>query len=217
MAQGMTVNRPKFYSAVRAQVFAGHMAQSQVDGMNVILDTWDKSELTDLRWLAYMFGTTYHETGATMQPVHENGGNAYLMRMYDVRGARPSTAIAMGNTMPGDGIRYCGRGFVQMTWKVNYAKAGQLLGVNLISNPDLAMQPDIAARIMFEGMTRTDIVFEDHTHSVGRDFNFTGKTLEDYFNTHTEDYIGARRIINGTDHAVLIAGTAHEFRKALSY
>lgn len=74
-------------------------------------------------------------------------------------------------------------------------------------------RPDVAAKIMFGGMTAAEIVFEDKAS----DFSFTGKTLEDYFNETTEDWINARRIINGTDHAVMIAETAKDFYAALDY
>ena len=212
------LDREKFFPAIRNLIFGGHMKQSQVDGISLILDTWEASDFDDLRWLAYMLGTTYHETAATMQPIHEYGSVAYFTSMYDVNGRRPSVAKSMGNTAPGDGAKYCGRGFVQLTWKINYQHAGELLGVDLVNQPDLAMQPDIAAKIMFEGMTKEKIVFEDHSH-VGdgqADFNFTGRTLEQYFNDDTEDWVNARRIINGTDHAVMIADTAKKFYEALS-
>jgi len=44
---------------------------------------------------------------------------------------------------------------------------------------------------------------------------FTGKKLNDYFNANTCDWLNARRIINGTDHAELIAGYAQKFYNAL--
>jgi putative chitinase len=210
----MTIDREKLFTSVRQSVFHGHFRQSQVDGINIILDTWDASVFDDLRWLAYMLGTSYHETGATMQPIKEWGDTAYFTRMYDVTGKRPDTARKMGNTRPGDGPKYCGRGFVQLTWKNNYERAGQLLGIDLVNNPDLAMVPANAARIMFEGMTDANIIFEDEA-SADSAFSFTGKTLEDYFNDSTEDWINARRIINGTDHAAMIAGTAQDFYVAL--
>lgn len=213
---GKKIDRAKLFPLIRNNVFHGHFKQSQVDGINIILDEWDLSKFSDLRWLAYMLGTDYHETGATMQPIHEYGDVAYFMRMYDVNGRRPDTARKMGNINPGDGPKYCGRGFVQLTWQINYKRAGELLRVDLVNHPDLAMQPDIAAKIMFEGMTRADIIFEDSTIGDGN-FSFTGRTLEDYFNATTEDYFNARRIINALDHAQMIADTARDFRAALAY
>lgn len=191
-----------FFSAIRASVFHGHLRQRQVDGINSILAAWDASPHTDPRWLAYMLGTTYHETAATMQPIREFGSTAYLTRMYDVQGRRPDTARRMGNTRPGDGVRYCGRGYVQLTWRTNYIKMAKALSVDLDTDPDLAMQPDIAAQIMLRGMTE-------------RKISFTGKILADYFNNTVEDWYNARRVINALDHAAQIAETAQDFYTAL--
>lgn len=209
------IDRAKLFGGVRSSVFGGRLKQGQVDGINHIVDAWEKSAFTDLRWLAYMLGTAYHETAATMQPIHEYGSTAYFTQMYDVRGRRPSVARQMGNTNPGDGARYCGRGYVQLTWKNNYKRAGEIVGVDLVADPDEAMDPDIAAEIMFAGMTDTRVVFENVRDD--KEFSFTGKTLEDYFADDREDWIGARRIINGTDHAELIAETAQDFNDALEY
>lgn len=207
------INREKFYTTIRPKF--GKLTQSQVDGMNAILATWDKSVFGDLRWLAYMFGTAYRETAFTMQPIKEFGGYEYFERNYGPNGRRPETARRMGNTNTGDGAKYCGRGFVQLTWKINYHNAGLLIGVDLVANPDLAMDCENAAKIMFAGMTEASIIFEDFTDTTG--FSFTGKTLEDYFNGSTEDWINARRIINGTDHAYMIAEDAKDFHSALEY
>lgn len=209
------IDRPKLFPAIRKSVFHGRLRQAQVDGINHILDAWDDSPLDDLRWLAYMLGTTFHETGATMRPIHEYGTPAYFTRLYDVRGRRPEIARQMGNTEPGDGIKYCGRGYVQLTWKTNYLRCGREIGVDLVSQPDLAMDPDIAARIMFEGMTRHDLLFEEQTGD-GR-YTFTGRALEDYFNGGPAQWVAARKIINGTDHAELIGETAQDFYAALDY
>jgi hypothetical protein len=96
---------------------------------------------------------------------------------------------------------------VQLTWEENYRKMGRLLGVNLLGNLDLAMVAHIAAAIMFEGMMKAD-------SSVG---DFTGKCLEMYFNDTVDDPVGARRIINGTDKADLIAGYHRGFLSDLLY
>lgn len=208
------VNREKLFNGTRHTVFGGRFQQKQVGGIEAILTAWEASKFEDLRWLGYMFGTAYHETAATMLPIKEYGGRAYFEMMYGPNGRRPSVAKSMGNTQPGDGAKYCGRGYVQLTWKNNYLRAGKLLGIDLVNNPDWAMKPDIAAKIMFAGMTDAEIVFED-LHDTG--FSFTGKTLEDYFSEDTEDWINARRIINGLDHASMIADTSKRFYAALEY
>lgn len=54
----------------------------------------------------------------------------------------------MGNNAAGDGYKYRGRGFIQITGKENYDKVGKLIGVDLVNNPDLANQPEVAAKII---------------------------------------------------------------------
>lgn len=86
-----------------------------------------------------------HETGG-FNDLHERGGEDYLRSMYDPRHA-PRTAAILGNTKPGDGVRYAGRGFIQLTGRDNYRRAGRALRLPLLDRPGLAARPDIAARI----------------------------------------------------------------------
>lgn len=177
------MNRAAFFDSVRGSLFRP-LKQPQVDGLNIILDEWERRDLSDLRWLAYILATAYHETAHTIQPIEEYGrgrGRAY------------------GRNDPETGHAYFGRGYVQLTWKRNYAKAGREIGADLVNHPEKAMEPDIAAAILIEGMV---------------DGWFTTKKLSDYFNDKS-DWINARRIVNGTDRANLIAGHAWKFHDAL--
>ncbi len=197
----MAFDRKAFFDGIRQGPFPGKLTADQVKGTTAILDEWDRRGLTDLRWLADMLGTVKWETDHTMQPIREAGGPAYLKKMYDPLGSRPALAKRNGNTSPGDGVKYCGRGFVQLTWKNNYATMTYLLhedgiDVDLVANPDLAMRPDVAAFILFEGMIRG---------------SFTGRKLYDYFNDSKTDWINARKIINGTDRAAEIAAISKQF------
>jgi Putative peptidoglycan binding domain len=74
-------------------------------------------------------------------PINEFGSNAYFRRMYEGR-------HDLGNTHPGDGARYHGRGFIQLTGRANYRGYGNKLGVPLEQNPDLALDAKIAARVL---------------------------------------------------------------------
>jgi peptidoglycan hydrolase-like protein with peptidoglycan-binding domain len=78
-------------------------------------------------------------------PISEYGGPAYFTKMYEGR-------KDLGNTQPGDGARYHGRGFIQLTGRANYRAYGAKLGLPLEQNPDLALQPDVAARILAQYM-----------------------------------------------------------------
>ncbi len=100
---------------------------------------------------------------------------------------------------------YYGRGDVQLTWYENYELMGKLLNYPLLKYPELALEPEISARIMIEGMTR----------GISNRGDFTGVSLENYFNNHKEDPINARRIINGLDQAKKIADYYNKFLNAI--
>ena len=91
-------------------------------------------------------GTVAVETAYTFQPINERGGEAYFNRMYDT-GPR---AEHLGNTpgADGDGARYHGRGFVQLTGDANYHDFGVKLGLFLEDSPEMTLDPVVAARIL---------------------------------------------------------------------
>ncbi len=195
----------KFFAEIRRPLFGNSLSQSQVDGMNAVFAK-DAQAPQDPRWLAYEFATAYHETGAAMQPIRERGNgdgpdadkfDDYLQK-YDTG----RLAAALGNTpeADGDGVRWCGRGLVQITGHRNYEVFAGLLGIDLLANPDLALRLDVSIDIMFIGMQRG---------------TFTGRKLGDYFNAGGTDWTNARKIINGTDKAEKIASHAKIFYAAI--
>lgn len=206
------IDRAKFFADPNVlQLFKGNYSESQANGIECLFLEWENRDLTDLRWLAYILATAYHETGRRMQPIDELGGHAYFMDLYDVSGSYPDRARANGNVNVGDGALFHGRGFPQLTWRNNYRKMATILtkpkfGVDIEQRPDDAKRLDIAIAIMFEGMLRAESHFGD----------FTGKALEDYFNATTDDPVNARRVVNGLDKAHEIAGYHRIFLKALS-
>lgn len=198
----MTLANPAaFFEAMRTGLLGPTLSATEVDGCNAILNAMEGAPLS---WAAYALATAYHETASTMQPIREYGGPTYFTRMYDVAGARPQLAIANGNTCAGDGPKYCGRGYVQLTWKNNYSRAGKECGADLVANPDIAMRPDVAAKIMRAGM--------EHGW-------FTGKSFASYLPSagpgDRAAFTNARRVINGTDRAAQIADHAVKFQAAL--
>ncbi len=86
------------------------------------------------------------------EPINELGGKAYFTKLYDVCGEKPARARRMGNTSPGDGARYHGRGFIQLTWKHNYDVYGKALGVDLVNHPEKANEPEIAVKVLVKYM-----------------------------------------------------------------
>lgn len=205
-------NPPAFFAHMKASNVLGPvLTQGEVDGCNAIIQACGKAgwPLADT---AYGLATAYHETAGTMQPVKENGGTAYFMRMYDITGARPEKARELGNLTPGDGAKYAGRGLPQITGKRNYQLANDKLhalgmlkeGEDLVANPDLALRPDIAAAIMVYGM---------------REGWFTSRDLDDDLPREAaatlQQFIKSRDIINGTDKAEKIAGEAMVFQAGL--
>jgi len=180
------MHRARFYDVIRLPLFNGTLTQSQVDGLEYLLDYAEHhAPALDLRHVAYILATTLHETARTMQPIEEYGkGVGYPYGVPD----------------PETGETYHGRGFVQITWKNNYAYQQAKLTLPLLTTPDLALQADCAARILVEGMA---------------DGDFTGVSLGDYINDVQCDYVEARRIVNGLDCAEQIAGYAQVFQEAL--
>ena len=181
-------------------LFRGDYSPGQADGIERIFNEWDRQGLTDLRWLAQFFTVPFHETGRRMQPIHEGGGNDYFFRMYDPEGERGDFARANGNVHPGDGVKYHGRGLAQLTWRSNYQKFGDLLGIGLEDNPDLALDPDVSIKVMFAGM-------------IGG--LFTGRKLAHFFSDTVDEPKKARQIINGMDKAELLKGYHLTFLAAL--
>ena len=198
-------NAPAFFNKLRGGLLGPSLENSEVEGLNAILDACKGLPASQT---AYCLATAYHETAHTMQPVKENGGTAYFTRMYDIQGNRPDKAREIGNIYPGDGARFAGRGYVQLTGRTNYQKADDKLGLGgaLVANPDKVMEDAIAAKVMRLGM------------EAGW---FTGKSLSSYLwddKAGTLDqFINCRRIINGSDRAPLIAGYALEFQTALQF
>lgn len=195
------------WNKLKKDLFGGSFKQSQVDGLNFKIQAFNEMGVTNIKHAAYMLATSYHETAATMLPITEYGkgkGKAYGTWYKNSIGAEYSwkngnkNIAYMKNKYP---YLYYGRGDVQLTWYDNYEKAGKELKVDLLGNPDKALDPIISAKVMILGM---------------RYGWFTKRNLDRYINEKGCDYVEARRIINGNDKAEQIASYAKKFESILS-
>lgn len=175
------------FEAGRRGLFPGGYSTLQVTSIELLVAEFFRQGLMMKEQLAYLLATVYHECHnpaypkKRLTPMKEFGGERYLK----------SKAY----------YPYYGRGFVQLTWKSNYDKAGKRLGIDLLQNPELALDPVFAANIMVYGMKHG---------------SFTGKKLSDYIHAQKVDFLQARRIINGMDKSRLIADYALLFQDCLS-
>lgn len=95
--------------------------------------------------LAQFLAQTHHESLGFRRMV-EMGTRDRHMRRYDPQ-FNPSRARILGNTRAGDGAKFIGRGDIQLTGRYNYSKASRDLGIPLVTNPELAADPENAKKI----------------------------------------------------------------------
>ena len=179
------IDRQIFFKEIRSQF--GRLNQSQVDGIDFLLSKMEADTLPAignrtvwLRQIAYMFATIRHEVANRYQPITEFSNTT--CRRYD------------------GGCLYKGRGFVQLTHRYNYRKMSPIVGINLVSSPQRALEQNISYTVTSYGM-----------------FNgsFTSRRLGTYIRQGTTDYRNARRVVNGLDKANLISGYARTFQRIL--
>lgn len=191
------MDRAKFYATFKAKAKLSRLTPELVSGMEAVLDV---CEGLPLAWQAYMLATAWHETNGKMLPVRE----AYWL----------SEAWRKRN------LRYYphyGRGYVQITWFPNYDRADQELSAaglikrfDLRDNLDRAMEPKLAAFIMRQGMTEGWF-----TQSKDGQRYTLARMLPDHGVATRDQYMQARRIINGMDKADLIEDYAQWFERSL--
>ena len=206
------MDRAMFFDRIRRTLFAGRLTSGQVAGIGAILDRAERAGTSaqaraapyDPRWLAYLLATAHHETGQKMQPVREtlamSDGQAIarLDRAF-ARGQLPSVRTPYWRR-DAEGKSWLGRGLVQLTHRRNYENMSGLVGIDLLADPDRAMDGATAVEILFVGM------------ETGA---FTGVSLADVFGTGRTDWVGARKIINGRDRAAEIAAYGRAYHAAL--
>lgn len=112
-----------------------------VENWPLIQEALDREGMDDPATRVAAVATVLVEVGPRFEPIKEFGSTAYFTRMYEGR-------EDLGNVRRGDGARYHGRGYIQLTGRANYRTFGERLGLPLEAEPDRALDPDVAARVM---------------------------------------------------------------------
>ena len=195
----MKFDRERFFNGFRDGF--GELEQAQSDALNKILASAEAdTDITSLRWIAYILATIKRECGETWSPTTEQGNPRYFGK-YE-----PGSRLGkmLGNTQPGDGFTFRGRGYPQTSGRANYQKLSDHFGVDFIAQPDLLLDPEWA----WKGST-----------SYGMRMGlYSGRTLAQFIpedESQPPDYFNARQIINGHDHAQEIADDAVKFEAIL--
>jgi predicted chitinase len=151
--------------------------------------------IRDVGQIAYILATSDQESNCG-RFMRELGNRSYFDR-YEFR-------TTLGNKVAGDGFRYRGRGFVQLTGRSNYARWSKELELDLIGDPDIvATDPGVAARILVRGMAKG---------------LFRKRCLGDFVKGAKQDFWNARDIINGdkAKNGARIAGYANRYLAAVT-
>jgi hypothetical protein len=189
----MNIDKAKFIFLYEQQYFKFLTDTARAGLTDLLALLGNDPNMVDVRWVGYCLATTFHETAGTWLPVEEYGKGKGLQ--YGVPDKRT-------------GRTYYGRGYTQNTWYDNYKmltdawnKLHPQVPVDFTQHPDLLCIPEYAYWAMSYAM---------------RNGSYTGVGLKRYFNDTTTDPINARKIINGTDKAALIANYYDMFMKILT-
>jgi len=165
---------------------------SSRENADYLMRSAQQAGITDTRELANFMGQMQIESGG-FNSMNENlrYSGSRLLEIFPgrngMRAAEQANAIAaggpekiaeaiyggpwgadkLGNTQEGDGWKYHGRGYVQLTGRDNYAIAGKALGLDLINHPELAADREVAAKIAIH-YWQTRVVARGHQHDVTR-------------------------------------------------
>jgi len=107
------------------------------EALNLLNKSLDDANITDPKERSAFLAQTSYESGG-FKDLKEKGNSSYFSR-YEGR-------KDLGNVQRGDGEKYKGRGYIQLTGRDNYRRIGQMIGVDLENNPQLLERPDIAAK-----------------------------------------------------------------------
>jgi predicted chitinase len=139
------------------------------------------------RELAQFMAQVKHES-ADFSRMKEIGGAQYFAQHYDPKFA-PAKARILGNKKPGDGAKYHGRGYIQITGRDNYRMAGQALNLPLEQHPEMAAKPEVAARIAvwyWKTRVKPNVANFNDTTTVTKLINPALRGLKDRFENYKQ-------------------------------
>jgi hypothetical protein len=179
----------------------------------MLLDAARTGGISHPRRIAYVLATAQHAAhfGASLE---EHGGGPIrdgVDRSFERYEPGSRLGNVLGNTQPGDGERFRGRGFIHVRGRAAYAAWSQRLAMPeqvvdaaavpyFIAYPAALAQPNVAAQTLVRGM---------------RDGLFTGFALGAYVNDRKTDFYGARKVVGRCEHARDVAETAAAFAAAI--
>lgn len=164
-------------------------AASKLEHESKIIAECIRQGVTSPEQIAYILASAEHESDYFATQTEYASGAAYEGRSD------------LGNSQSGDGVRFKGRGYVQISGRTNYKKYSDILGRDLIGNPDIvSSDQDVSRFILVHGM---------------RTGTFTGAKVGDYVGNGRADYEGAREVVNGRDDNSKIAGQARTYEQRL--
>lgn len=184
------ISVPEFVTRFNT-AFRERLTDKQVASIEFLLHEIKQHNVKDNKQIAYILATVWHEC-----------------RFLSIRERRAKPTSPEQTKIWQWQNRYWpfgfyGRGFSQLTWRYNYARFSPIVGIDLVQNPDAALQPGIGAKIIVFGMVNGSFTAPRHlTESPNR--------LSKYFppDGTKADFIGARKIVNGTFQAEIVAGHA---------
>lgn len=164
----------------------GIMSHEQTQNIAQIITAFMFYGERDFRKLSYILATSYHESRFKL--------------IKEIRAKEGTPLYAIQNKYWHTG--FYGRGLPQITHEENYRKLGKRIGVDLVNNPDLALDKVYSSNILVVGMLEG---------------LFTGVSLNNYINKTKEDYYNARKVFNGLDRAQLISDHTTKMNANLEY
>lgn len=140
---------------------AMRLNDSNRSALNHLFDVWEKFGDEDRNRLAFVLATARRESMSSFLPIREAPGcqtdekcrerkiGEMLQKRADKQGNTARANYAVPNK---DGRRFYGRGYLQLTFEDNYRKTGTALGIDLVNDPDRALDPQIAGEVLVRAM-----------------------------------------------------------------